>query len=250
MKGISGKVVFVTGGENGLGAAIAKKFANEGAKVIIFGIDDVNGVKVEKELNLISKGSMFIKGNVTNNEDLAKAMSIIKEKYGRLDFAINNAGITGVLYSLKDTSEDQFDKIMAVNVKGTFLSMQNELNLMSENNFGRIVNISSEAGFSGGFKGFPVYIASKHAINGLTKATAIEYATSGITINAVAPGTMKTPLVEAYSKEDQDKLSSIRPTKRLIEVDNVATTVLFMCSDYAVDAVGSIFNMDGGYTAQ
>ena len=249
MKGIKNGVAFVTGGENGLGKAIAKKFAEEGATVIIYGIDGENGVKTAQELNEITEGALFIEGNVVNNDDIKNAISIIKEKYGRLDFAVNNAGITGEIKPMLETSEEQYDKVMAVNVKGIFLSMQNEIALMLENNKGKIVNVSSEAGFIG-IEGFSTYIASKHAINGLTKTAAIEFATKGININAIAPGTMNTPLVAAFSQEDQDKLASIRPTQRLIEVENVAAQTVFLCSDYSNDTVGSIVSMDGGYTCQ
>jgi NAD(P)-dependent dehydrogenase (short-subunit alcohol dehydrogenase family) len=249
MKGIKDRIVFITGGENGLGRAIAQTFAEEGAKVIIFGIDEDNGTRAEKELNKISDGAMFIKGNVMNNDEIANAMNIIKSKYGRLDFAINNAGITGEIKPFLETSEEQYDKVMGVNVKGIFLSMKNEIPLMLENSFGKIVNVSSEAG-SVGFEGFSAYIASKHAINGITKTVAIEYAAKGINVNAIAPGTMLTPLVKAFSKEDQEKLSSIRPTRRLIDVDNVAALTVFLCSEYSNDTVGAVFSMDGGYTAK
>lgn len=249
MKGIKNGVAFVTGGENGLGKAIAKKFAEEGAKVAIYGIDEENGIKTAQELNEITEGALFIKGNVVSNDDIKNAMNLIKEKYGRLDFAINNAGITGEIKPMLETSEEQYDKVMAVNVKGIFLCMQNEIALMQENNKGKIVNVSSEAGFIG-IEGFSTYIASKHAINGLTKTAAIEFATKGININAIAPGTMNTPLVAAFSQEDQDKLASIRPTQRLIEVENVATQTVFLCSDYSNDTVGSIVSMDGGYTCK
>ena len=250
MKGIKDRVVFVTGGENGLGAAICKKFAEEGAKVVVFGIDEERGKKVADEINKITEGAMFIKGNVMNNDDIKSAMETINETYGTLDFAVNNAGITGVLNTFADTPVKQYDSIMGVNVKGMFLCMQNELEIMKENKFGKIVNVSSEAGFKAGFSGFSVYIASKHAVNGLTKAVAIEYATDGININAIAPGTMLTPLVEAFSQEDQDALAAVRPSKRLVDVESVANTAVYLCSEYSKDMVGTIISMDGGSAAQ
>lgn len=249
IKGIRDGVAFITGGENGLGKAISETFAKAGAKVVVFGIDEENGNKVAQELNAITEGAMFIKGDVTSNDDLAFAMKTIKETYGKLDFAVNNAGITGLLKPFIETDEPQYDKVMDVNVKGVFLSMQNEIKLMMENGVGKIVNVSSEAG-SIGIENFSVYIASKHALNGLTKTVAMEYATKGININAIAPGTMRTPLVEAFAQEDQDKLASIRPIQRLIDVENVAAQTLFLCSAYATDTVGAVISMDGGYTAQ
>ena len=248
MKGIKNGVVFITGGENGLGAAISKKFAEEGSKVVIFGIDEINGNKVAEECSKLNEGAMFIKGNVTNNDDIKNAMNIIKDKYGKLDFAVNNAGVTGGLKPFGETANDHYDLIMNVNVKGVFLCMQNELQLMMENKFGKIVNVSSEAGTSAGFEGLSVYVGSKHAVNGLTKAAAIEYATKGININAVAPGTMSTPLVKAFPQEDQDKLAAIRPSNRLVNVDSVANTVVYLCSDYSMDMVGTIISVDGGNT--
>lgn len=250
MRGIKGRVVFVTGGENGLGAAISKKFAEEGAKVVIFGIDEARGLKVAEEINSITEGAMFIRGNVMNLEDIQKAMGTIKEKYGTLDFAVNNAGITGALNPFIKTPAEQFDSIMGVNVKGMFLCMQQELEMMVAKQFGRIVNVSSEAGFKGGFKGLSVYTASKHAVNGLTKTAAIEHATDGININAVAPGTMLTPLVEAFPQEDQDALAALRPSNRLVNVESVANTVVYMCSDDAKDMVGTFISIDGGSAVQ
>lgn len=249
MKGIKDRVAFVTGGENGLGQAIAEAFAKAGAKVVIFGIDEEKGPLVAQELNAITEGAMFIKGNVVSNNDLAHAMQIIKKEYGQLDFAINNAGITDKMLPFMETPIEQFDRIVAVNFKGIFQSMQNEIALMTENAFGRVVNVSSEAGFVG-FERFSAYVATKHAVNGLTKAVALEQAQNGITVNAIAPGTMKTPLVAALSAEDQKALAAIRPTNRLIELENVAAQALFLCSDYGKDTVGAIWAMDGGNTAQ
>lgn len=245
MKGIENKVVFITGGENGLGAAISRKFAELKAKVVIYGIDEERGTKLATEID-----GLFIKGDVTKVEEVENAMKIIMEKYGKLDMAVNNAGVTGPLHGLLETPESQYDFIMGVNVKGLFNCMKKELELMVPNKFGKIVNVSSEAGFKGGFKGFPVYIASKHAVNGLTKAVAIEHATDGININAVAPGTMLTPLVEAFSQEDQDALAAIRPSNRLVNVEAVANTIAYLCSDYSKDMVGTIVSMDGGSVAQ
>lgn len=249
MKGISNKVVFVTGGENGLGAAISKRFAEEGAKVVVFGIDEVNGQKVVAELNKITEGALFIKGSVTINADIENAMNIIKEKYGTLDFAVNNAGISGTLHPFLETPIEQFEQIINVNLKGVFQCMQNELKIMSENGFGKIVNISSEAAFSGGFSGFSAYIASKHGVNGLTKAVGVEFAKKGINVNAVAPGTMMTPLVEALPEADQKSLRAIRPSNRLVNVENVANTAVYLCSDYSSDMIGATITIDGGYGA-
>jgi NAD(P)-dependent dehydrogenase (short-subunit alcohol dehydrogenase family) len=250
MKGIKERVVFVTGGENGLGAAISKKFAEEGAKVVIFGIDETNGEKIAKECNELTEGAMYIKGDVTSNEDISAAMNKIREVYGKLDFAVNNAGVTGGLKDFNTTSVEQYDFIMNVNVKGVFLCMQNEIEMMLENKFGKIVNVSSEAGTSAGFAGLSVYVGSKHAVNGITKAAAIENATNGININAIAPGTMSTPLVLAFPQEDQDALAAIRPSNRLVDVESVANTAVYLCSDYSGDMVGTIVSIDGGNTVK
>lgn len=250
MKGIKDGVAFITGGENGLGAAISKKFAEEGAKVVIFGIDEAKGNKVAEECNQITEGALFIKGDVTNNDNIKNAMNIIKDKYGKLDFAVNNAGVTGGLKPFVETSNDHYDLIMNVNVKGVFLCMQNEIKLMMENKSGKIVNVSSEGGTSAGFDGLSVYVGSKFAVNGLTKAAAIEYATKGININAVAPGTMLTPLVKAFPQEDQDNLAAIRPSNRLVDVESVANTAVYLCSDYSKDMVGSVVAIDGGNTSK
>lgn len=250
MQGIKDKVVLVTGGENGLGAAISQKFAEEGAKVVIFGIDEAKGKQVAEKINAITEGAMFIKGDVTKNEEIEAAMATIKTTYGTLDFAVNNAGVTGALNPLIDTPEKQYNFIMDVNVKGMLLCMQNELKIMVDKKFGKIVNVSSEAGFKAGFKGLSVYTASKHAVNGLTKTAAIEHAQDGININAIAPGTMLTPLVEAFPQEDQDNLAAIRPSNRLVNVDYVANTAVYLCSDNSKDMVGTIISVDGGSVAQ
>ncbi len=249
MQDIQNRVVFVTGGTKGLGAVICKKFAQAGAKVVLFGRDEVDGKRIEKELNEICEGALFIKGDVVNNADIENAMNIILEKYGTLDFAVNNAAITGELHPFLETSVEQYDQIMDINVKGVYQCMQNELKIMSKNRFGKIVNVTSEAAFNGGYAGFSAYICSKHAVNGLTKAAAVEFAEQGININAIAPGTMQTPMVESFPKEDVEKLSAIRPTKRLVEVDSVANTVLYLCSSYSKDMIGASVIMDGGYSA-
>jgi len=250
MESIKNRVVFITGGENGLGAAISKRFAENGAKVVVFGIDEDNGKKIVEEINAINDGATFIKGNVMNITDISNAMQIIEEKYGKLDFAINNAGITGALNAFIDTPIDQYEAIMGVNVKGMFQCMQEELKLMMKNKFGKIVNVSSEAGFKGGFSGLSVYTASKHAVNGLTKTAAIEHAQDGININSIAPGTMLTPLVEAFPQEDQDNLAALRPSNRLVNVESVANTAVYLCSEHSKDMIGTIISIDGGSVVQ
>jgi NAD(P)-dependent dehydrogenase (short-subunit alcohol dehydrogenase family) len=248
MRGIKDKVVFITGGEKGLGKATGQRFAEEGAKVVIYGIDEVEGTKTAQELNEITEGAMYIKGNVLNNEELEAAMNKIIEVYGKLDFAVNSAGVTGDIKNVLETSEEEFDFVMNVNTKGVFLSMKNQIKVMKDKKFGKIVNISSAAGLVA-IGSLTPYTTSKFAVVGMTKAAAIEYALNGITINAVAPGTIMTPMVAALPQEVTDSLIATHPVKRLMNVDKVAAACVYLCSEDSDDTTGSVVSIDGGYTA-
>jgi len=248
MKNINGKVVFITGGSQGLGASISKRFADEGAKIAIFSIDTALDKKLEAELQSKTE-VLFIKGDTRNSADIKNAMKIILARFGTLDFAINCAGVTGAMHPFVDMPENEYDFVMDVNVKGVFLCMQEELKIMLKNKSGKIVNIGSEATFTAGHPLRSVYCISKHALGGLTRNAAIAYADTGININAIAPGTMLTPLVAAFPQDQQDALANTRPTKRFVSIDSVASMAVYLCSDLANDMVGSIVNMDGGKTA-
>lgn len=249
MKGIKDRVAFVTGGENGLGKAIAKRFAEEGAKVVIYGLDKEQGIKTAEELNTINEGCMFIEGNVLKSKELDDAMDKIIDTYGQLDFAVNSAGVAGGIKPVLETSEDEYDFVMDVNGKGTFLSMKSQIRVMREKKFGKIVNISSAAGVIG-IANLTPYTASKFAVVGMTKSAAVEYALDGININAIAPGTIMTPMVAALPQEMTDGLIAAHPVKRLMNVDRVAASAVYLCTEDSDDTTGSVVSIDGAYTAQ
>jgi NAD(P)-dependent dehydrogenase (short-subunit alcohol dehydrogenase family) len=252
MKRFEGKVVLVTGGGSGIGRATSLAFAGEGAKVVI---DDIKVEGGEETLRLIKSGggeAVFVKADVSRAADVETMVQKAIETYGRLDCAFNNAGVGEPLKRVHKTMEDNWDRVMATNLKGVYLCMKYEIPHMLKQGRGAIVNTASLAGLKG-LSGQAAYVASKHGVVGLTKSAAVEYATTGIRINAVCPGVIDTPLIAPNMKDRphvQKAYIDMEPIGHLGQPEEIAAAVLWLCSDEASFVVGSIFSVDGGVVAR
>jgi len=252
MKRFEGKVALVTGGGSGIGRATALAFANDGAKVVI---DDIKAEGGEETLRLIRSAggeAVFVKADVSKAAEVEAMVQRAIETYGRLDCAFNNAGIGEPLKRVSKTSEDNWDRVMATNLKGVYLCMKYELPHMFKQGKGAIVNTASLAGLKG-LAGQAAYVASKHGVVGLTKSAALEYASTGVRINAVCPGVISTPLI-AHGLKDRPYLEKayvdMEPIGRLGKPEEIAAAVLWLCSDEASFVIGSVFSVDGGVVAR
>jgi len=247
------KVVIVTGGSSGIGRATAVAFAREGAKVVVASRRAPESQETVRIIEALGSEGLFVKTDVTDEADVSALVQTTVEFFGKLDCACNSAGIAQYPSTFTDLGEDEFDQIMDVNVKGVWLSMKYEIAAMQHTGGkGSIVNISSVLGVVA-YPGSPVYTASKHAVIGLTKAAALEYAKAGIRINAVAPGVIDTEMAAAFAKKDPDFkkfAQSAHPIGRIGTTKDVASAVLWLCSDSAAFVTGHTMFIDGGMTAR
>jgi NAD(P)-dependent dehydrogenase (short-subunit alcohol dehydrogenase family) len=246
-----GKVALITGGNAGIGRATAIEFAKHGAKVVVSGRREKEGHDVIAEIKALGGEAIFVKTDVSKASDVKAMIEQTLETFGRLDYAFNNAGIEQALTPLPEQTEETYDQIMNINVKGVWLALKHEVPAMLKAGGGAIVNNSSIAGLVG-FAMAPVYVASKHAVNGLTKSVALEYAKQNVRINAVAPGPIETRMYLDFAKtpEVRQMLESAVPSGRVGQPEDIASTVIWLCSDSASFVTGQIFPVDGGYTAQ
>jgi NAD(P)-dependent dehydrogenase (short-subunit alcohol dehydrogenase family) len=251
MSEFAGKVALITGGNAGIGRATAIEFAKHGAKVVVSGRREKEGHDVIAEIKALGGEAIFVKTDVSKASDVKAMMEQTLETFGRLDYAFNNAGIEQALTPLPEQTEETYDQIMNINVKGVWLALKHEVPAMLKAGGGAIVNNSSIAGLVG-FAMAPVYVASKHAVNGLTKSVALEYAKQNVRINAVAPGPIETRMYLDFAKtpEVRQMLESAVPSGRVGQPEDIASTVIWLCSDSASFVTGQIFPVDGGYTAQ
>ena len=247
MEGIRDKVVIVTGGSLGIGRATALAFAKAGAMVVVASRRTPEGEQAVRELRELGAEAIFLKTDVTKEEEVEAMVLQTVETFGRLDFAFNNAGIAGENMPVDKLTEASFFQTIDVNLKGVWLCMKHELPQMLKTGGGVIVNMSSEAGLIGSDLGVGAYCTSKHGVLGLTKSAALEFATRGIRVNAVCPSAIRgTPMIDHAPKEVIDKLSSMHPMKRLGTSEEVAQPVLFLCSDGASFITGQALAVDGG----
>ncbi|TMA48432.1 MAG: SDR family oxidoreductase [Deltaproteobacteria bacterium] len=251
MSQFAGKVVLVTGGNAGIGRATARQFAKLGARVVVSGRRETEGHAVVAEIEELGGKAIFVKTDVSKESDVKAMVERTLATFGRLDCAFNNAGIEQALTPLPDQTEETYDQIMDVNVKGVWLSLKHEIPAMLQNGGGAIVNNSSVAGLIG-FATAPIYAASKHAVAGLTKSVALEYAKQNVRVNAVAPGAIETRMFRdfATAPEVRQMLESAHPIGRIGRPEEIASTVIWLCSNDASFVTGQIFPIDGGYTAQ
>lgn len=246
----SGKVVLVTGAAAGIGKATAEAFAAQGARLILADIDAINGEAVAAGIRASGSDAVFTQCNVVDAEQVKALLAGIENEYGRLDCAFNNAGVEFEQDKLADADETVFDRIMDVNVKGVWQCMRFEIQLMLNNGAGAIVNTGSIAAL-GAAPGMSAYAASKHAVLGLTRSAAVEYARKGIRINAVCPAVIDTDMYRRAVEIEPRKAESaarLHPLGRVGKAEEVAAAVLYLCSDSAAFTTGIALPVDGGST--
>jgi len=250
-KTFSGKVALVTGGTSGIGKTTAIEFARAGAKVVLTGRREKEGAQVVAEIQKLGGDAGFVRADVAKDADVKRIVDFTVDKFGRLDIAFNNAGVEW-MGPLDQATEAEYRRVFDINVWGVLNSMRHEIRVMLKTGGGAIVNTSSVAGHVG-MGQVSIYIASKHAVEGLTKALALEFAKQNIRINAVAPGAIATEMFDRFAgkhSEVLDSLSSLIPVGRIGASEEIAAAVLYLCSDNAKFNVGTSLVVDGGFIAQ
>jgi NAD(P)-dependent dehydrogenase (short-subunit alcohol dehydrogenase family) len=247
---MSSPVVLITGALTGIGRAAAVVFAQEGARVVVSGRRDKQGQELVAELQGLGAEAIFVRSDVRKDEDVRNLVDQTVKRFGRLDIAVNNAGTEGVPGPVTEQTAESFAATFDTNVLGTLLSMKHELRVMLNQGSGSIVNVSSAYG-SVGAAGASVYVASKHAVEGLTKSAALEVAGTGVRVNVVAPGTTDTSMLTRFTSTDQNKaaLVSTVPVKRLATSEEIAHVIAFVASENASYMTGSSIPVDGGMIA-
>ena len=250
---LQGKAALVTGAASGIGRAAALAFAREGAKVLVADVVEGGGNETVKLVKSAGGEAAFIRCDVSKASEAETLVATAVKHFGRLDCAFNNAGISGKLAKTAEDTEDNFDRIMAVNLRGVWLCMKYEiLQMVKQGSGGAIVNTASAAGLVGSH-GMPAYTASKHGVIGLTKTAALEYARNNIRINAVCPGVIDTPMVGGMVGSHprlKDILVSTEPVARLGQPQEIAEAATWLLSDYASFVTGCAMPVDGAMTAR
>jgi NAD(P)-dependent dehydrogenase (short-subunit alcohol dehydrogenase family) len=244
------KVVLITGGTSGIGKVTAIAFAEAGAKVVLTGRREKEGAEVVAEIKKTGGTAAFIRTDVAKEGDVVKAINFTLSTHGRLDVAFNNAGVE-IVGPLEQVTEEQYRRTFDINVWGVLNAMKYEVGAMLQHGGGAIVNTSSIAGRIG-LAQASIYVATKHAVEGLTKAVAVEFAKQGIRVNAVAPGTIDTEMVDRMDDKEGNVrkwLMSLHPVGRFGTSDEIAAAVLYLASDAAKFTTGTILAVDGGWSA-
>ena len=250
MSGLSRKVVLVTGALTGIGRAAAVIFAQEGAQVVVSGRRDKEGQQLAAELQALGAEAIFVRTDVRKDEEVRNLVDQTVKRFGRLDIAVNNAGTEGLRGLVTEQTAESYSATFDSNVLGVLLSMKHELRAMLPQGSGSIVNVSSAYG-SVGAAGASVYVASKHAVEGLTKSAALEVAGTGVRVNVVAPGTTDTGMLTRFTNTDENKAAPVStvPVKRLAAPEEIAHVIAFVASANASYMTGASVPVDGGMIA-
>ena len=246
--GFAGKVVLITGGTSGIGKSTAIAFARAGAKVVLTGRREKEGAQVVAEIKKLGGDAAFVRADISKDADVKKMVDFTVDKFGRLDVAFNNAGVEWK-GPLNHATEAEYRRIFDINVWGVLNSMRHEIPVMLKSGGGAIVNTSSVAGHVG-LAQVSIYIASKHAVEGLTKSVALEFAKQNIRINAIAPGVIATEMLDRFAGDElRDQITSTVPVARVGVADEIAAAVLYLASDAAKFTTGTSLIVDGGFVA-
>jgi len=246
----AGKVAFVTGAASGIGRATALAFASAGAAVVVADVSDEGNQETARLIENQGGRVLAVPCDVTRSEDVEDALRRTVGAFGRLDIAFNNAGVEQPVGPAAEVTEEQWDRIVDINLRGVFLCMRHEIPLMLESGGGAIVNTSSGAGVTA-VKGQAAYTAAKHGVVGLTKAAALDYAQANIRVNAVCPGIIDTAMMERFTgdtAEGRQRVIGQEPVGRMGTPEEIAAAVLWLCSDTAAFVVGHALVIDGGQT--
>ncbi len=247
---LPGKVALITGGTSGIGRETAIRFAKAGAKVAVAGRREPEGKETVELVTRAGGEAIFVKADVSHAGEVEMLVKTTVEKFGRMDIAFNNAGIEGSWAPIATQPEEDFDRVIEINLKGVWLCLKYEIRQMMSQKGGAIVNMASVAGLQG-FAGAAAYIASKHGVLGLTKTAALETAKGNIRVNAVCPAVVKTAMAERlFGAPDINKfVLSQHPIGRFGRPEEIADAVVWMCSDSASFMTGQSLILDGGFTA-
>jgi len=243
------KTVIITGAASGIGKATAELFTKQGANVVVSDIDAVAGKSATESIVAAGGKASFFKTDVANPEEMEALVAFTVKTYGKLDAAVNNAGIGGELNPVADMSIEGWQKVISINLNSLFYGMKYQIKAMLKNSSGSIVNISSILG-SVGFAGSAGYAAAKHGVIGLTQTAALEYSAKGIRVNAVGPGFIETPLLDALDAEMKKQLVTLHPIGRLGKSEEVAELIYWLSCDKSSFVTGSYYPVDGGYLAR
>jgi NAD(P)-dependent dehydrogenase (short-subunit alcohol dehydrogenase family) len=250
---LQNKVAIVTGGTSGIGRASAIALAKAGAKVVVSGRRETEGLETVRQVQAAGGEALFVKADVANEADVANLVNKTLEKFGGLHIAFNNAGIEGKHATAAEFGTEDYDRVFDINVRGVFHSLKYQIPAMLKSGGGSIINTASVLGLIG-MPNASVYVASKHAVLGLTKSVALEYAKQGIRVNAISPAVIQTEMFERFAGGSDSEvgkyMATLHPIGRIGQPDEIASTVVFLASNDSSFITGQSITVDGGLSSQ